>query len=201
MSFLGKKEKANAEPVSWQEGVMLYVHDIVFMLIVVMLMLTLFFRVIDVNGPSMKNTLLNGDYLLLISNLFYQSPEQGDVVVVSKESFDHGKPIVKRIIATEGQIVDIDFENAIVYVDGLPLEEPYISSPTVVDEGMQFPLMIKEGCVFVMGDNRSNSRDSRHPSIGQVDRREILGKVALVMIPGTDYDSVARDFTRIGMVR
>lgn len=196
-----KKEKSPEKKTGWKENIMLYLHDIVYMLAVVVILLTLFFRVIIVNGPSMKTTLLDGDYLLLLSNVLYQNPRQGDVVVVSKKIFDNGKPIVKRIIATEGQIVDIDFRLGVVYVDGLPIEENYISTPTNLDEGMSFPQRIQEGCVFVMGDNRMNSRDSRYPLIGQVDNREVLGKVLLLMFPGTDHNSVPRDYGRIGTVK
>lgn len=195
-------EKKQSEPkLSLGQNVMLYIHDIVYMLAAVMILLTLLFRVIVVSGPSMKMTLLDGDYLLLVSSLFYRTPQEGDVVVVSKQSFDNGKPIVKRVIATEGHIVDIDFDLGIVYVDGLPLEEPYVNTPTNAKEGMSFPLMVEEGCVFVMGDNRNNSRDSRSPEIGQVDKREILGKVAFLMIPGTDYGKEPRSFDRIGAVK
>ena len=136
----------------------------------------------------------------MTGNLFYREPKQGDIVVLSKQAYDHGKPIVKRVIATEGQIVDMDFENGIVYVDGLPLEEDYTNTMTNLDEGAVFPQIVEENCVFVMGDNRNNSKDSRSLEIGQVDKREILGKVALILFPGTDGGSQKRDFQRIGKV-
>jgi signal peptidase I len=148
----------------------------------------------------MYSTLLDGDYLLLLGNLFYQQPEHGDIVVISKQSFDNGKPIVKRVIATEGQTVDIDFDHAIVYVDDVALEEPYINSPTSFNEGMTFPLTVAENCIFVLGDNRGVSRDSRDPLIGQIDRREVLGKAILLMLPGTSHGNLTRDFGRIGVI-
>ena len=148
----------------------------------------------------MYSTLWDGDYLLLVSNLLYPDPKVGDIVVVSKQTYDDGAPIVKRVIAAEGQIVDIDFENGIVYVDGLPIEEEYINTPTNRQEGMSFPLIVEKGCYFVMGDNRNNSRDSRSPDIGQIDRREILGKAILLMLPGTDGGLRQRDFSRIGVI-
>ena len=103
-----------------------YVHDMVVLIAVIVVVFLLLFRVVVVSGQSMNNTLLDGDYLLLISNLFYREPQQGDIIVASKGSFDNGAPIVKRVIATEGQVVDIDFEKGIVTVNGESLDEPYI---------------------------------------------------------------------------
>ena len=185
----------------WKKGVMFYLHDLIYMLITILLVFLLFFRVIVVSGDSMYSTLLDGDYLLLLGNLFYQEPQRGDIVVISKKSFDDGKPIVKRVIATEGQTVDIDFENAVVYVDGHALEEPYINSPTNFNEGNQFPLTVAENCIFVLGDNRGVSRDSRDPVIGQIDRREVLGKAIFLMIPGSSHGNLARDTGRIGVIK
>ena len=202
MPRMKKQDKTEPEKkLTPAQNLVLYLHDLLWMLAVIMVAFLVFFRIIVVSGPSMKQTLLDGDYLLLISNLFYHDPKQGDVVVVSKRSYDDGKPIVKRVIATEGQIVDMDFENGIVYVDGLPLEEDYVNTPTNLDEGTVFPQIVEEGCVFVMGDNRNNSKDSRSPEIGQVDTRQILGKVALLLFPGTDHGTQARDTQRIGTVK
>ena len=127
-------------------------------------------------------------------------PEQGDIVVAAMDRFWNGKPIVKRVIATEGQTVDIDFEAGIVYVDGVALDESYTFTPTNLSEGTQFPLVVEEGCLFLMGDNRNESRDSRDPTIGQVDSREILGKAVFLMVPGNGSEDhpVAVDYGRIG---
>ncbi len=200
MAFFKKKEKKEEEP-DGRKSAVLYLHDLCWMLGAVMVLFLVFFRIIVVSGPSMKRTLLDGDYLLLYGNLLSGEPRKGDVVVVSKHTYDDGKPIVKRVIATEGQIVDMDFENGIVYVDGLPLEESYINTPTNLDEGAVFPQIVEENCVFVMGDNRNHSKDSRSLEIGQVDKREILGKVALLLLPGTDGGTEERDYTRIGTVK
>ena len=194
-----EEEKKTAD-TSWQKSVVLYLHDLMYMLIVVMLLFLLLFRVIIVSGDSMRMTLVEGDYLLLLGNVLYQEPEAGDIVVISKDSFRDGEPIVKRVIATEGQIVDIDFENGIVYVDGLPIEEDYINMPTTVSEGMLFPLIVEEGCVFVLGDNRDVSMDSRHPEIGLIDRREILGKAIFLVYPGVDWATERQNFDRIGAI-
>ena len=200
MASFEKKQNGEEKP-GFSKSLVMYLHDLCWMLAVVMILFLVFFRIIVVSGPSMKMTLLDGDYLLLINNLFYREPEKGDVVVVSKQEYDNGKPIVKRVIATEGQIVDMDFANGIVYVDGLPLEEDYINTPTNLDEGSVFPQIVEEDHVFVMGDNRNNSKDSRSLEIGQVDKREVLGKVALLMVPGTDHGAEARDVHRIGTVK
>lgn len=191
------KEK---EPRSWQQNVLLYVHDLMCMLLVMMLLFLVVFRVILVTGDSMFTTLWDGDYLLLVSELFCGDPEPGDIVVISKASFDDGSPIVKRVIATQGQTVDIDFESGTVYVDGQALREPYIHNETTNEEGTVFPLTVAENCIFVLGDNRAVSLDSRSPQIGQIDRREVLGKAICLMIPGTHHGQLLPDYSRIGAV-
>ena len=193
--------KKKEEKLDWQKNTLLYVHDLMYLLLIVMLLFVLVFRIIVVSGASMKMTLLDGDYLLLLSNTFYHQPKQGDIVVISKETFDNGKPIVKRVIATEGQTVDIDFENSIVYVDGVALQEDYTNAPTNVDGGTRFPLTVAEGCLFVMGDNRGVSKDSRYPDVGQIDKREVLGKAIFHMYPGTDDGSYPREMSRVGAIK
>lgn len=169
-----------------------------------MILIAVLFRVVMVDGPSMNQTLVDGDRLLLVSSVLYRNPKQGDIIVASKDSFRSGENIIKRVIATEGQTVDIDFENRIVYVDGVALEEDYVYFPDDMtpmrQEGSSFPLTVEEGCVFVMGDNRNNSMDSRSPQIGQIDCREILGKVVFLIFPGTDGGNVAADYSRIGVL-
>ena len=194
------KEKTQ-QKLTWQQNVVLYMKDILFMLVTIMVVFLLVFRVIIVSGSSMYNTLIDGDYLLLVSNLFYHEPENGDIIVASKKSFDDGIPIIKRVIAVEGQTVDIDFEQGIVYVDGVALQEDYAYTKTNVDEGMVFPITIQEDCVFAMGDNRNGSLDSRSPHIGQIDKREILGKAIFLFLPGTDVGHTTPNFSRIGAIR
>ena len=194
--FLKKKE----ENPGLRESILDYFHDLIYILTVVVLLCLVFFRVVVVSGSSMYNTLLDGDYLLLISNVFYRTPQPGDIVVASKESFDNGAPIVKRVIATEGQTVDIDFGAGIVYVDGVALEEDYTYTMTNMDEGVKFPQVVEEGHVFLMGDNRNRSKDSRSPEIGQVDRRELLGKAIFLFVPGTHFGNDPFDISRIGVL-
>lgn len=183
-----------------RETVLAYLHDFVYLVAGVVLLFSLCFRIVVVSGPSMKDTLVDGDWLLLAGNVLYGDPKKGDVIVASKDSFDDGKPIIKRVIALEGQTVDIDFEQGVVYVDGVALDEPYTRTSTTIDEGMDFPLVVSENCIFVMGDNRDNSKDSRSCEIGLIDKREILGKALFLFIPGNDRGYSKRDFTRIGGV-
>ena len=185
------------------QSILLYLHDLTYLLAVILIIFLLCFRVVVVSGSSMERTLIDGDYLLLLSNTMYRTPQQGDIVVASKDSFDNGEPIIKRVIATEGQWVDIDFETGTVYVDNQPLEnEYYTSSPTTKPwiDAAEFPVLVEENCVFVMGDNRSNSHDSRSMDIGMVDCREILGRAIFLFLPGTDHNGSARDFSRIGVL-
>ena len=194
-------EKSQKQKAGWKDSGMVYLHDAVYLMTTVLLIFLLVFRIIIVSGGSMRMTLLDGDYLILLNNVFYHEPQQGDVVVISKQSFDNGAAIVKRVIATEGQTVDIDFEEGIVYVDGEALEESYINNLTVQNWGTRFPLTVAENCIFVLGDNRAISRDSRDPVIGQVDTREVLGKALFLFLPGTDEGRTSRDFDRIGAIK
>ena len=190
------KEKTTS--VERSKSILSYLHDLVFGLVAVLLIFMFIFRILVVSGPSMEGTLFDGDCLILVSNIFYNNPKYGDIVVASKNSFKDGEPIIKRVIATEGQKVDIDFESGIVYVDDIALDEPYTKTPTNLYEGVNFPLVVEKGHVFLLGDNRNDSNDSRSITIGQVDRREILGKVLFLAFPGADKDAGKRDFNRIG---
>ena len=194
------KKKEQKEELDWKKNAVMYLHDLVYLLLGVVLAFLLLFRIIVVSGDSMYSTLLDGDYLLLLSNLFYHEPEQGDIVVISKETFDNGAPIVKRVIATEGQTVNIDFEKGAVYVDGVELQEDYINNLTYQGRS-EFPQVVEEGCIFVLGDNRAVSLDSRYPEIGQIDRREVLGKALLLMLPGTSHGQQRQDMSRIGVIQ
>ena len=175
------EKEETGEKRTWQQTLVMDMKDLFYVLAIFMVIYMLLFRVVVVIGSSMYPTLHHGDRLLLISSTFYKEPQQGDIIVASKESFANGECIVKRVIATEGQVVDIDFQNGIVYVDGVALEEDYIYTKTTLFEGETFPVTVEEGHVFVLGDNRDNSKDSRNPQIGQIDLREILGKAIFLM--------------------
>lgn len=190
----GEKTK---KKLTWQQRLFKDAKDILVIVGVFMLVYVLCFRAVVVVGNSMYDTLVGGDRLLVVSNLLYRQPKQGDIIVASKDSFRDGECIIKRVIATEGQEVNIDFITGKVYVDGKLLEEDYIYSATLRAEGMEFPLIVDAGCVFVMGDNRMDSMDSRDPEIGLIDVREILGRAVFLILPGEDHLG-NRDFGRIG---
>ena len=193
-------EQEMNESMSFWQMVLEYLKDVCYMVAVVVVIFTFCIRSVIVSGDSMFNTLVDKDYLIVMERHLAGEPEQGDIVVASMDRFWEGKPIVKRVIATEGQTVDIDFNAGIVYVDGVALEEEYTFTPTNLSEGTRFPLVVEEGCLFLMGDNRNESRDSRDPSIGQVDRREILGKAVFLLVPGSGSykHPVQKDWGRIG---
>ena len=146
-------------------------------------------RVIVVDVSSMVPTLHHGD-LLLLQGIGY-TPEQGDIVVLTKEFQNVDTPIVKRVIATGGQTVHIDYATSTVYVDGVALDEPYINELMRMPMGETITdVTVPEGSVFVMGDNRNNSSDSRVPELGTVDERYILGEVLLVLFPFQNFGIV-----------
>lgn len=175
-----KKEVIPLEVMSRRETYD-WIHCMIIALIVCVFLFVFGIRVINVAGSSMNPTLFNGEKML-VSNLFY-SPEVGDVVVFKKDEYDPNKALVKRIIATEGQVINIDFETGTIYIDGQPFEEDYISELTVNKLDFIGPKTVPKGCVFVMGDNRNASTDSRDSRIGMVDARLIIGKVYYVIFP------------------
>ena len=170
-----------------------------FALAFLLIFFTFFGRIIGVDGHSMDPTLNDQDMLYLSS--FRYEPQQGDIVVLHKNFEGINKPIVKRVIATAGQTVDIDFNLGQVYVDGELLDEDYINDYTYREEGTVFPLTVPEGEVFLMGDNRNHSNDSRDSSLGTVDTRLLIGKAVFLVFPGRDYLTEQREFGRIGLLQ
>lgn len=146
--------------------------------IVVTVIFTFFFRVFNVDGPSMRPTLENGEKIV-VSTLGYEA-QKGDVVVLSSAE-GIKEPIVKRIIAIGGDVVDINFTTGVVSVNGI--EEEYTNELTTQQFDTAFPIKVPEGKVFVLGDNRGNSLDSRSSRIGCVDERLIVGKVLFKILP------------------
>ena len=175
-------------------------HDLVYILAAITLIFVFCVRLVGVNGDSMFPTLHHGDYLALQSNVLMGDLEYGDIIVARKLSFENGEPIVKRVIATEGQTVQICADNddvTRVYVDGVALDEPYINGDMV---NTPYYTVVEDDCIFVMGDNRNHSSDSRVASIGQIRLDQVLGKVLFIVFPGADKVTNERDYSRIGSV-
>lgn len=158
------------------------------------------FQPVKVQGSSMETTLIDGDLLLMERNWLIENYHPGDIVIAAKSDYKAGENIVKRIIAVEGQTVDIDDNTGIVYVDGVQLKETYISSITYKKGDMIFPCVVDKDCFFVLGDNRDESLDSRYTVIGQIHISEIKGKVVCLIIPGTNDGEFTFDISRMGNV-
>ena len=162
-----------------------WIHCLVIALIICVILFVFVVRIIDVSGTSMNPTLNNGDKML-VSNLFYK-PKAGDIVVFKADNYDPNKALVKRVIATEKQEINIDFGKGIIYVDGQPIEEDYIAELTTTKLDFIGPKTVPDNCVFVLGDNRNMSTDSRKAEIGMVDERQIIGKVYWVIFPLSEF--------------
>lgn len=152
-------------------------------MLVVILILTFVFGHIYVNGRSMENTLYHADRLIVTKFLY--EPTDGDIVVVSHGQ-NYDKSIIKRVIATEGQSIKIDYDKNQLFVDGVLVDEPYLHERMIYDPyrcNAEIPKKIPEGKVFVMGDNRNYSDDSRSTAIGLVNKTDIMGKAWLIYWP------------------
>ena len=186
-----KKDTEEAVELSVKSEIFDWLQSIVFAIIACVLLFMFVARVVTVDGSSMNPTLLHGDRLI-VSNLS-KSYEQGDVVVfVAPEYMD--EPLVKRVIATEGQLVEINFDKGIVRVDEQELYEPYIAELTADAQDYDGPVEVPEDCVFVMGDNRNRSTDSRTKEIGCIDTRYILGEAYFVMFPMKSFGGIQTEF-------
>ena len=186
--------KEEQEPKGYEFFTVL--RDVVNMLAVVTLVFVFFFRLVSVSGSSMYPTFVDTDWLVLQSNFLYKDVKRGDIVVLSVDAPELNGPIVKRVIATGGQ-------TGTLYVDGKIQVESYVFEPTYLNEGLSFPLTVPENSLFVMGDNRNHSLDSRSVSIGCVGTDRVLGKALFILIPGRQTNETGavtgkRDFSRIG---
>ena len=182
-----KKGKAqeNEEQLPPEQQARLDLYDWIQSLMVALVICVALFifavRVIDVSGSSMVPTLRDGDKMI-VSDLFYK-PKYGDIVVFKTDQYDPDRALVKRVIATEGQEISLDFDRGVVYINGSPIEEDYIAELTTTKLDFIGPQTVPEGCVFVMGDNRNATTDSRKKEIGMVDERMILGRAYYVVFP------------------
>lgn len=172
-------KKKNGQP-SKENNLFEWYDSLVFALTVIVLVFVFCVRIITVSGYSMEPTLYWGDRVAVQSMLY--TPRRGDVVVMDGY-INYGDPLVKRIIAVGGDTLDIDFDTGTVTLNGEVLDEPYISAPTTARYDVSFPVTVPEGQVFVMGDNRPRSLDSRSSEVGFIDQRDILGKVLARVFP------------------
>ncbi len=146
-----------------------------------------FCRMVTVDGDSMLNTLHDKDALLMV-NAFYNEPQYGDIVVIQQGD---DAPLIKRVIAKEGDTIEIDPTTEEVILNGKVLEEPYLDFPTPTLYGFTGPYTVPEDSVFVMGDNRVNSHDSRDlDGIGAVHTDDIMGKAIFRLLPLDDIGTI-----------
>lgn len=179
------KEQPGAQRRSFKTWFLEWIETIIVAFVAVTLCFTFFARIITVEGISMEPTYFDGNRVL-VTSLAGQA-KKGDVVIIVHALED---TIIKRVVATEGQWVDFDPELGELMVDNEPVkgEEFHIENgitfvPDYSNEVMSFPQQVPEGCVFVLGDNRAHSTDSRYIDVGMVDRRNILGRVVLNLYP------------------
>lgn len=153
-------------------------------IVIIFVVFTFICRPTSVVGTSMLPTLQNGDWLITMPKTEYV---YGDIVVVTQPNV-HNEPLIKRVIATEGQKIDINFTSGQVMINNETIDEPYIADLTKTASDVTFPLVVPEGKVFVMGDNRNHSSDSRSSGVGFIDTRYILGKAQFRIMPFGDFD-------------
>ena len=187
-----KKDSLESTVYCWAQAVVTAVVGVI-------LLFTFGVRLISVSGPSMQDTLYTGDRLLVLNAMFCGF-KAGDVVVINDYNAELDDTLVKRIVAVGGQTVDMDFSTGEVYVDGQVLDEPYIKEPTYTPEGVAFPLTLAEDEVFVMGDNRNHSTDSRDTRLGPVKVGYLQGKALLLLTPGATPDTGKSDWSRVGVI-
>ncbi len=159
-----------------------WIRCILFAISIVVVCLIFLFRLVDVEGSSMNNTLTTNDKVV-VTNLFY-TPHNNDIIVISHGA-SYDKPLIKRVIATEGQSINLDYENERIIVEGTVLDEPYINGTTFGGNyaDYEIPEVVPEGKIFVMGDNRAVSKDSRSYEIGLIDVDSVIGKAQFVILP------------------
>ncbi len=178
----GQKGFVTAKADGMMAGVYDWIRCIIFAIAIVVIVLTFVFRLVDVEGTSMCDTLQTKDKVI-VTNLLY-TPRDNDIVVISHGA-EYKKPIIKRVIATEGQTLELDYENEKIIVDGIEISEPYIKGTTFSGNygNNVIPSVIPEGKIFVMGDNRQVSLDSRSTEIGLIDVKDVIGKAQVVAFP------------------
>lgn len=183
ISFEVSEYSKNDKNKSWR-----FVYDwldsLIYAILLILLIFTFFFRVVGVNGDSMNPTLQSGDWLTV--SAITNEVKTGDIVVITQPN-SLNEPLIKRVIAKGGDTVNIDFIEGTVTVNGKIIYEPYIAEKTEISGDYVYPLEIPEGYIFVMGDNRNNSLDSRFRTIGLIDERYVLGVAETRIYPFGDW--------------
>ena len=178
-----EKEETNVKHKSWN-----FVYDwldsLIYALVLILICFTFIFRIVGVNGTSMCPTLNNGDWLTV--SAVTPQIKRGDIVVITQPNYLN-EPIIKRVIAKGGDKIDIDFIEHTIKVNDLVIQEKYIAEPTSNMGEFVYPLVVPEGKLFVMGDNRNHSLDSRFKAIGFIDERYVLGKTQVRLYPFGDW--------------
>ena len=182
------EKQEQAKPVRGQNLLEWY-EALISAALVLVLIFSFFFRIIQVDGSSMVPTLVNGDKLIVWGAGY--TPQRGDVVIVDSYT-SYGKPLVKRVIAKGGDTVSIDYATGTVAVNGEVLQEDYIAEPTYLGYDVTFPYTVPEGTVFVMGDNRNMSTDSRNSYVGLVNKNDIIGEAWLCTWPLNHFGGVKK---------
>lgn len=180
-----EKTEKTKEKLDVKKEVFQWVQSLILCVVLVSLVFTFIGRISPVSGISMEPTFHDGEKI--ITTNLHGKLKYGDVVAIRRRD---ELPLIKRVIAVEGDTIDINYDTAEVKVNGKILKEPYINEPTTRDLGMKFPATVPKGHVFVMGDNRDHSDDSRHPKIGMIDERNVFGKVVFRFYP----------FNKIGII-
>ena len=165
----------------WMPAAYEWVEAALAAVVAVLLVFTCLLRTATVSGVSMRPTLQDGDRVVILQ-LGCQDPDYGELVVVDGSPAGQ-PPIIKRVVGRAGDIIDIDFAAGVVWRNGAPLEEPYVREPTHTRWDMAFPLQVPAGCLFVLGDNRNHSVDSRSSKIGLVDIRRVMGRAVFRLHP------------------
>ena len=196
----GEDTAGGKEPETLENLIYCWAQALTGAVVGVVLLFTFAVRLIGVSGPSMQGTLCTGDRLLVLNAMFCDF-KAGDVVVINDYNAELSDTLVKRIVATGGQTVDIDPLTGAVSVDGRMLAESYVKEPYYYDYGgrsIDFPVTLEEDEVFVLGDNRNHSTDSRSVMLGPVKVGYLQGKALLLIVPGETPDTQKRDWGRIG---
>ncbi len=157
-----------------------WLDSLVFAIILILIVFAFFFRIVGVNGDSMNPTLKNGEWLTV--SAINKTIDRGDIVVITQPNVLN-EPLIKRVVAVGGDTIDINFITGDVTINGQIVDEPFIKAKTHSKGDFQGPITIPEGYVFVMGDNRNDSLDSRYNVIGLIDERYVLGVVDYRLFP------------------